>query len=58
MVFDPPDGIDPEGFRHLRQANLVAPDLAVGQSVIGVLKNSSVSYVHGTLPRDVLISAA
>src|SRR5262245_14346351 len=49
MVLDAPDGIEDEGFRHLRQANLIAPDVTVGQLVVRVLKNRSVSYVHNIL---------
>ena len=57
VMLNGPDRVEPERFGHLRQANLVQPDLAVGQLIIGILKNRTVSYVHNFL-LSMLVSAA
>ena len=51
MVLNRPDGIEPQRFRHLRQAEFILPDLTVGQLVVGILKHCSVAYMHGILLR-------
>ena len=57
-MLNSPDGIEPERFRHLCQANLVKPDLTVGQLIIGILKNRTVSYVHNFLLSVLIFSAS